>query len=301
MKASMAGQKIGMKNRISSAYYIFRSYNKGIFGNAVNDIGHHKMLLGMIPACFGHERKNVKILDIGCGQIPKQIAMFKADGFDTVGIDMEVPTPLFSVSTLVRSFKSNGFERAIKSAARNILFDKMYRRNLSHNYGVNVTFHDLDIRVMSATEMSFDDDYFQFVFSDAVFEHIDNVNEATIELNRVLDKDGLARISIHLFPSISGGHHLEWIHPDTNPSRVVPPWDHLLDGKFKVNTYLNRHRLADYREIFGRYLQIVSEELRTEGAGLLTPQIAEILERKGFTRDDLLTRAVVFTCRKRLY
>lgn len=300
MKASMAGQKIDLSSRIASAYHIFRSYREGTLGDPIKDIRHHRALLEIIHTHFGPSTRNVKILDLGCGQVPKQVALFNADGYRAVGIDMEVPTPSFNVSALMRALRNNGVERALKSAARNLLFDKKYHTELSRNYGMKVPFHDLDIRIMNATEMSFDDGSFDFVFSESVFEHIDDIDKATMELNRILDEYGLARISIHLFPSISGGHHLEWIHPDTKTSGTVPPWDHLREAKYKVNTYLNRHRMADYRKVFGKNLRIIAEELRPEGTAFLTPEITESLAKKGFTRDDLLTRNIVFTCRKKL-
>ncbi|MEO0094108.1 MAG: methyltransferase domain-containing protein, partial [candidate division WOR-3 bacterium] len=94
---------------------------------------------------------------------------------------------------------------------------------------------------------------FDFVFSRAVFEHINDVPAAVKEVNRVLSLNGIAVISIHLFPSLSGGHHLEWARPDQSPSTKVPPWDHLRDNNYPVDVYLNKLTINQYREIFRLY------------------------------------------------
>ena len=40
---------------------------------------------------------------------------------------------------------------------------------------------------------------------------------------------------------------LDWIRPGERPESPVPPWDHLRDNRYPVNTHLNRLRLDEYR------------------------------------------------------
>jgi len=299
MKSAMSSQKIPFIHRLFSSLNIFRAYQTGIFGNAASEINFHKELCEIIKTYVRVEVKEAKILDLGCGQTATQTALFKADGADVIGIDMEVPTYKMNLKTFIRVVRTNGIERAIKSLVRHLLFDKRYFSELSLQYGKPVPFEQLDIRIMNATNLSFPDNYFDFVYSAWVFEHIDNVPAAIKEVNRVLKPSGIAWIGVHLFPSLSGGHHIDWIYPDKSPSKKVPPWDHLLDNKYPVNTYLNKLRLEQYRKIFREHIDIFDEKLTYEGEKFLTPEIEQILRHKGYTREDLLTRSVIFLCRKK--
>jgi len=300
MKAAMSGQKIPLIHRLLSSWNIFRAYQTGTFGNAESAIDFHKELSKIIKTHVKVEVKEIKILDLGCGQTATQTALFKTDGADVIGIDMEVATYKMNLKTFIRVIRTNGVERAIKSLLRHLLFDKRYFSKLSLQYGKTIPFDQLDIRLMNAASLFFPANYFDFVYSAWVFEHIDNVPAAIKEVNRVLKPSGIAWIGVHLFPSLSGGHHLDWIWADKSESNNVPPWDHLLDNKYPVNTYLNRLRLDQYRVIFHEHIDVFDEKLTYEGEKFLIPETQKILQSKGYMREDLLTRSVIFLCRKKI-
>jgi hypothetical protein len=67
-----------------------------------------------------------------------------------------------------------------------------------------------------------------------------------------------------------------------------------------VNTYLNKHRLTEYREIFGSETRHLKEELVFEGEKLLTAELEETLRSRGYSREDLLTRALIWICGKKV-
>ena len=152
---------------------------------------------------------------------------------------------------------------------------------------------------MNAAQLAFPDDSFDFIFSSLVFEHIDDVPAAVAEVNRVLRPDGTAWINIHLFPSLSGGHHKDWTDPRKWPSPQVPPWDHLRENRYPADYSLNKLRLGDYRRIFAESLEVMEESLVKEGERILTPQLETELAQRGYPKDDLLVREVAFRCRKR--
>jgi SAM-dependent methyltransferase len=133
---------------------------------------------------------------------------------------------------------------------------------------------------------------FDVVVSTNAFEHIENLDGAVSEAARVLKPGGLAHIDIHLFTSLSGGHHLEWTWPDREQERSVPPWDHLRQNRFPVDYYLNKQRMSAYRACFERHLAIV-EWLpgRREGERFLTPQVRG--ELAPYSDDELLTRNII--------
>lgn len=299
MRASMSGQKIPLIHRLLSSLKIFYAHRARAFGSIESVIDFHKQLSEIIKTHVRVDVKKAKILDLGCGQTATQTALFKADGADITGIDMEVPTYQMNLKTFIRVIKTNGAERAVKSLLRHFFFDRRFFLDLSLKYGKTIPLDRLDIRLMSATGLSFPDNCFDFVYSAWVFEHIDNIPAAIMEINRVIKPAGIAWIGVHLFPSLSGGHHLDWIWPDKSPSNKVPAWDHLLDNKYPVNTYLNRLRLEQYRKILDEHMDIVDEKLTYEGDRLLTRETKKILQDKGYKREDLLTRNVIFLCRKK--
>jgi len=235
MKAVMSGQKIPLIHRFLSSWNIFRAFQKGIFGNAESAVNFHKQLSEIIRTYLRVETEEARILEVGCGQTAIQTALFKADGADVTGIDIEIPTYKMNLKTFILVTRTNGVERAIKSLLRHILFDRKFFSDLSLKYGKVIPFEQIDIRKMDAASLSFPDNFFDLVYSVWAFEHIDNVPAAIMEVNRVLKQSGIAWIGIHLFPSLSGGHHLDWIYPDKAPSNKVSPWDHLLDNRYPVN------------------------------------------------------------------
>lgn len=299
MKTIMAGQYIPLRSKIESGLEIYRAHRRGDFSNPSHDIAYHRELIGYLEKYTGTSVSAARILDLGCGQTATQTALFQADGATVTGIDVEVPTFAFGIGTFIRTLRLNGPERALKSLARHVLFDGRFFRELSKHYGKEASFKHLDVRVMDATAMEFRDSTFDFVASMAVFEHISDVPGALRELNRVLKAGGIAVVTPHLFPSLSGGHCLQWLAPDLKAAANVEPWDHLRKNKHPAGAYLNRMKLQEYREHFHRILDVVEEKTTTEGERYLTPELEAELTAKGYTRADLLTRTITFFARKK--
>jgi SAM-dependent methyltransferase len=138
---------------------------------------------------------------------------------------------------------------------------------------------------------------FDLVVSHEVFEHIKDVDAIARDLRDILAPDGLTYIYVHNFTSISGGHHIAWKFPDTEPSQVVPPWDHLREKQFpEIPSWLNGMREAEYREIFGRYFTILQWiPSGREGVALLSPEIRRELAR--YSEGELLTKGFTIVAR----
>jgi SAM-dependent methyltransferase len=299
MKTTMAGQPIPLRSKIESSLAIYRAYRRGYLGNASNAIAYHRALIGYLEKYTNSQLDRARILDLGCGQTATQTALFHSDGATATGIDVEIPTFEFGPGTFLRTLKRHGPERAFKSLVRHVLFDRNFFRDLSQGYGKDVSFENLDVRIMDATAMEFDDSTFDFVNSMAVFEHISDVPAALRELNRVLKPGGIAVITPHLFPSLSGGHCLEWDSPDQKAAENVEPWDHLRRHKHPAGAYMNRVKLNEYREHFRSTLHVIDEKVIIEGERYLTQDIEVKLATKGYNREDLLTRTITFFARKK--
>jgi SAM-dependent methyltransferase len=282
-----------------TALDIWREYRRGNLENADSQIVFHKKLTELISTHVNQDLTRVNILEIGCGQRASQTILFAAEGVQAIGIDREFPTYHLGPGSFFRIIKINGFERALKSLFRHCCFDRQFFKHLSRQSGKKLPPPGVKTCLMDAAQLAFPDDSFDFIFSTLVFEHIEDVPAAVAEVNRVLKPEGAAWINIHLFPSLSGGHHKDWTHPRKWPSPKVPPWDHLRENRYPADPSLNKLRLADYRRIFAASLEVLEESPLVEGEHLLTPELATELAQKGYSRDDLLVREVAFRCRKR--
>jgi SAM-dependent methyltransferase len=205
------------------------------------------------------------------------------------------------VGSFVRAWRADGLERAAKTLVRQLLFDPAYDRRLSELAGKPLSRRALDLRRLSVTELPFADATFDAVISNAVFEHLPDVPAAIAQVARILRPGGIAHIAIHLFPSLSGGHHMAWAFPGESVPAAVPPWDHLRGNRFPAHVFLNKLKDSDYRAGFAREKRLELLDwvtTRTEGESLLTPEI----EREvggGYSRADLLTREVIAVARRR--
>jgi SAM-dependent methyltransferase len=295
----MAGSRMTLFQRGLSALNLWRDYRRSNLENVDSQLGFHKKLTGLISAHVNQDPTAVKILEIGCGQRASQTILFQAEGASVIGLDREIPTYHLSVKKFFRTTRINGWERALKSLFRHVLFDRQFFQHLSRRTGKSLPPGEVKVGLMDAAHLAFPDEAFDFIFSSLVFEHIANVPAAVAEVNRVLRPQGTAWINIHLFPSLSGGHHKDWTDPRKWPSPQVPPWDHLRENRYPADNSLNKLRLGDYRRIFAASLEVLEETLVAEGEHILTPELETELAQRGYPKDDLLVREVAFRCRKR--
>jgi len=245
------------------------------------------------------ELAGLRVLDVGCGKSMWLTLLLQSAGAQVTGIDTEAVTALRGLRKYNSIVKNNGVERALRTVAWDILFARPYYKHLEEACGFPLLFEGLDVRRMSAQELDFDDDTFDLVVSHEVFEHLPDLDATVESIQRVMKPTGITYIYTHNYASISGGHHIAWKYPDSEPSETVPPWDHLRENRFPdIPSWLNRLRERDYREAFGKSFDI-AEWLHTtrEGEKLLTPDIqAELAE---FSADELLTKGFVTIARPR--
>lgn len=247
---------------------------------------------------YTDKQTSPRVLDLGCGGRAGVVLSLHTLGVPVTGIDYDVVAPHPSLSSWARIVKQNGIERAAKTIGRQLMVDTSYYRRVQQILGTELRWDALDVRTMDARRMEFDNDTFSFVFSAAVFEHISDIESATAELHRVMRPGGYAYILTHLFPSLSGGHALDWADPDDAPriDTPVPPWDHLRGQNHPAHVYLNKLRAEDYLESFGRFFDIERQEYTTEGHHLLTPELrAELTD---WTEEDLTRRFLIVLLRK---
>lgn len=241
----------------------------------------------------GRPLEGARVLDLGCGPRFPATLLFHSFGARATGIDLDVLPP----GEWPRLWRRGGPARFARALARRCLFDPGYYRALRSRAGRPLRFQGLDLRRMDAARLDFPDGEFDLVHSTAVFEHLEDVPAAVREVARVLAAPGVAVVVIHLFASLSGGHHPEWAFPDEEIPRRVPPWDHLRGNLFPPAVPLNRWRERDFRAAFEERFEILEEERFLEGEGLLTPEIEG--ELAGYGRSELTTRAVRWVLKRK--
>lgn len=248
-----------------------REFALGIYRNFIN--GNKRVLDRYIVKKI----QDIQILEVGCGQRFATTLLFHSFGYNVIGIDTDFIDPHFSIKGFLRILKTNGFERFVKTLFRHILFDNIYYRTLSKEFGSLLKTNDVDVRLMNVCCLEFPDNYFDYICSNAVFEHIIDIEKATSEIARVLKPTGIVDMEIHLFPSLSGGHNLAWEYPGENPSKRLPPWDHLRQNIFPTHVYLNKLREKDYLLVFNKYFSIIDIKSRYEGKKFLTEGVLKEL------------------------
>lgn len=242
--------------------------------------------------------EGIRALDVGCGLLQWQTIMLHSLGAQVTGVDMEYVRSDRRPDKYLRIWQTNGLERAVKTAFWDFTYRGRYLKALAACSPFPLKTRQLDLRQHTAERLPFDDNIFDLVVSHEVFEHIKDVRAAACEIKRVLKPGGLAYINVHLFPSISGGHHVEWKYPDETPSQVVPAWDHLRQRKFPEHpSWINELRERDYRPIFEDVFEVLRWEASAyEGKALLTPEIrAELAD---YSEDELLKKGLIIVARK---
>jgi SAM-dependent methyltransferase len=253
----------------------------------------------------GYQGKDV--LDMGCGQRYPFALLCAAHGARVTAADVDYVKPDCFPLAFYRIARHNGLKRAIRSAARRLLFDRLYYSTLENAAARPlIPFRGLINFVLANPDQAYPlpSESFDLIVSNAVLEHVADVPRFASEVERLLKPGGWFYAIIHNFYSLSGGHHPEWWYPDDHPSKTVPPWDHLRENRFPPYAYLNRLKPEEYLESFEKRLNILLFEGRDhnhdpgalEGEKLLAGSLAR--ELSAYPRELLLIRAFCLICRK---
>lgn len=240
------------------------------------------------------DNSKLRLLDIGCGQrYPNTLLFANLINCEPTGIDIDITGP--GLVKYIKMIKKNGWERSIKSGVREIFFDPIYFKTLENAAHKKLSKRNLNIYDHNSAKLPFADNYFDIVISNAVFEHIENIPEALNELARIGKPKAVFHILIHLYTSLSGGHNLNWGHPDKHIPKDVPAWDHLRDNKCPTHIYLNKLRENEYRKYFEQFTNILEwKNGLFEGEDLLNESIKH--ELSDYTVEELLKRYIIVIC-----
>jgi SAM-dependent methyltransferase len=252
----------------------------------------------------GRRFYEARVLEIGYGARPFRLLALISMGIDIVGIDLDVPMLSFNPTDLFRILRTNGPERALKTAVRGLLFDRGEQANLRAalaSRGHRLNLERARFIVGDAAAYDYGSGMFDIIFSDDVFEHVppEDLEKLAYRLASILSPSGVALITPNVFPGICGGHLVEW-----NPDRVddrkqkrSEPWEHLRKARFAADPYLNRLPRSAYRDLFTKHFEIVREVvLRPHlGSHHFTPDVRQ--ELAAWNEEELFSNQVRFVLR----
>ena len=271
--------------------------NQRLVDRVTSDYQAYRYLRRWLDEEVGNLRGK-RLLEIGCGRLAPTTLLLTSAGITTVGIDLVYSNRnRYGLTFLAHSLLSNGPISALRELQLFLTRQvDAYYSQLSAMSGLPIKQtlkqRRLDTRACSVYSLPFADSTFDVVFSNAVFEHISDLNRALKEIKRVLAIGGTTRHAIHLFLSPSGGHNPQWNEP------TFEHWDHLLERKRYVPSDLNQFRISDYVSAFARYFGPleVQKEGKGEGKEWLTPRLLEKLS--AYETDELTTSGLVIVAKK---
>lgn len=247
--------------------------------------------------------EDCRVLEIGFGQRPWRLYLLANMGVDIIGVDLDRPVTRGSPREFLEILRENGAERMLKSAVRFFLFDIRERRAIEAATGrpLVIPTDRLIVGDASSDEFWRRLDPLDFIYSEDVFEHIpvDGLARMVSAMAKRLKPNGLAFIRPTVFTGITGGHTPEWFGHTLAEERQrrSQPWEHLRGNRFTADTFLNRLRPADYRQLFKQHFEIVKEVVIHPGLGreFLTPEVRA--ELSDYSEDELLSNKILFLLR----
>lgn len=169
--------------------------------------------------------------------------------------------------------------------------------------GYRLTIDPARFLVGDAASYDYGKELIDLVYSEDVFEHIppDGLEKLVPRIASQLSPRGIALITPNIFTGITGGHLIEWYPHKVKQeiARKSEPWEHLRKRRYTADTYLNRLPRSAYRELFGRYFEILEEKVMEPELGRcwLTPEAkAELAD---WEDEELFSNRVRFVLRSK--
>jgi SAM-dependent methyltransferase len=225
-------------------------------------------------ALYYNNKTFLRILDLANGRLRPQSLILKSSGHSVIGIDLQ--------NQPIRNFSDLGY----------ILARRIF------SFQIKAPSSKDNILCGNVESLPFEDESFDLVTSVAAFEHFNCVPAVISELHRVIRKEGIIWVCIHLFTSPSGGHTFNLMQiPLRSIPHAIDPWDHLRNRKLPFLVPLNQWRISQYLHAFAANFNIIKHYCAIrEGEQFLTKEIkAELCQ---YSWEELTCGAYVIVARK---
>lgn len=239
-----------------------------------------------------------KVLVLGCGYTYPDVILYSSIAKEVVGLDT---TPTFFRDSPLNVMRKAPHGKLRQLVRASLFWPKYwtYYYWLHKVSGVRVEHQKYRLISYDGRQIPFEDETFDVVISNAVLEHVEELNAVFAEVRRVTKTGGISYHLWHNFYSFSGGHVPEFL------SRKYP-WGHLR-GKYRVPTGVYNTPPHEVQNYFTRYfdqvtLQQVDENHNRKGIDpgfhyeqeeLLSGEIAN--ELCNYPRELLLTKSYLLT------
>ena len=243
-----------------------------------------------------------QILDIGCGYLYPQVVVLQNRVRSIAGVDI-CPFWRDGWSADYSTHRSRGVLYAALRATRDRLAGWLFYRYCRAK-GITVDQASYDLSRYDGQTLPFDDATFTCVVSNAVLEHVEDIDAFAAETSRVLQPGGIADHLWHNFFSLHGNHLPE----ETN---IATPWGHLT-GELTPRTALYPRRPDEISRVFAKYFSVIAihradkhhrlsgdnPDFEEEGTQLYEGALRRRPELGEYPRELLLTRSYVIQVRK---
>lgn len=310
MRTTSAGQSPSLRARLREEFqrllilWRHRPDPAQLIESAKNDLACYAAVLKKYG---GLEMSEARILEIGHGQRPVRALALLACGYDVWGIDLDAIVLRGSFGEFARVLATNGIERFAKTLVRYAIRDRHENVRIARLLGSD---YDRLARLASRRLVQgnacdpkcWPKGEWDLIYSEDVFEHIskEQLRRLCLLIAKRLSARGIAVIRPMVWTGILGGHQLEWYASDSLEGRKNP-WGHLLGSWSPPNTYLNKLRRREYREMFEEVgLEVLVDEACHPDLGrpYLTDELRRRLADLGYDDYEIFSNKVTFVVRK---
>ncbi len=254
----------------------------------------------LVRSNYARKLEGLRMLDVGAGQRMLEMKYFSVRNA-VVGIDRDVIVTGFDPRAYLHLLVRQGVNRTAKTVGRKALgIDRRQTRELAKILRVR-RFPELTVTQMDAAHMTFEPESFDFVYSFAVFQHLENPQAVIEEMRRVLKPGGIFYADFILYTGRTGAHDLRLMGGRT---AEIPLWAHLRPDKsheVRQTAYLNRLRLPEWRSIFAETIPGFELLLKAPERDWLEPEASKLQaqgELKSYDLEELVTAKVMVLWQK---
>jgi len=248
-----------------------------------------------------------RVLVLGCGYNYPDVVLWSNASELAVGVDVRRVFLRNGFRALNREYRGqgNGFSKSLVKAIVNRWSYRSYYDSMRKISGLDLDEIHQDLVAYNGIRLPFSDETFDIVCSNAVLEHVSELNAVSEEIRRVTRPSGVSFHLWHNYYALSGAHVPEEIF-------IASPWGHLL-GDPEVDrwlrytgTYLNKKLPNEISAVLSRDFNELrlnqvdrnhnrnglDADFQYEGANLLTSDLEKKLSQ--YPKETLLTRAYSF-------
>lgn len=291
-------RKSGIVKFVSELIHLYRFQSKNQASQVQDLVFNMRQMENSIESLLGSKVQNKNILEVGPGQKMPHLYYFARKN-SYVGIDLDQPIQDISVKGTIDMWRSNGLTRVVKTLGRRLLgIDRSFKSELFKQLNIEKKPASRLLQ-MDATDLQFDNNTFDIVFSISVFEHIPDPKDVAREIARVLKPGGVSYIVTHPYTSDSGIHDPRVF----GEHEGIPYWSHLRPEYVNLvsrNCYLNEIPLEQYVNMFNEVWPNCEHEYvsNSETAEEELLNIRQKGELKDYSDKELMTDALISTWRK---